>query len=243
PTNEDAALTSPERTSEAEGSQEAPQPTMLEQMGGVGGLLYSALPVVVFVIINSIVGLRPAIYTAVGSAVLIAVFRIIRKERVQPAVSGLFGVAIAAFIAYRTGSAKGFFAFGIWTNLAYGAAFLVSAAVRWPLAGVLWSALNNTGMAWRSDAKARRYYDVATLVWIVVFGSRFVVQQWLYHVDQVGWLAFARIAMGYPLMGIALLVTLWAVRKADLRTKELLAADQAPDTSPTCPTADSVDQD
>ncbi|MBO0841519.1 MAG: DUF3159 domain-containing protein, partial [Sciscionella sp.] len=81
--------------------------------------------------------------------------------------------------------------------------------------------LNGTGMGWRADKLSRRYYDVATLVWVLVFGARFVVQHWLYAANRVGWLGVARIAMGWPLTGVAVLVTVWAVRKADLRMRRL----------------------
>lgn len=198
--------------------------TLLEQMGGVSGLVYSSVPVLVFVgVYLPTTNLAAAIWSSVGSAVAILLWRLIRREPLQPAISGLFGVAVAAFIAYRTGSARGYFAFGIWTSLAYGGAFLVSVVVRWPLAGVAWSLLNSTGMAWRADKLARRYYDVATGVWVLVFGARFVVQEWLYQSNEVGWLAVARIAMGWPLTAVAALVTVWAVRKADRRVTALRA--------------------
>jgi Protein of unknown function (DUF3159) len=210
-----------------EGTEEEAQPTLLEQMGGISGLVYSSVPVVVFVLVNAIAGLMPAIWASVGSAVLIAVVRLVRKEPLQPAISGFFGVAIAAFIAYRTGSAKGFFLFGIWASLVYGGLFLASVVVRWPLAGVIWSTLNGQGTKWRADKIARRYYDIATLVWTVVFGARFIVQHWLYEANYTGWLAFAKLAMGYPLMVIALGATVWAVRKADARQSALDAETEA----------------
>ncbi|HEX3787947.1 MAG TPA: DUF3159 domain-containing protein [Pseudonocardiaceae bacterium] len=204
-------------------------------MGGVSGLVYSSVPVLVFVgVYLPTTNLAAAIWSSVASAVAILIWRVVRREPVQPAVSGLFGVAVAAFIAYRTGSARGYFAFGIWTSLAYGGAFLISVLVRWPLAGVVWSALNSTGMAWRSDRIARRYYDVATAVWVLVFAVRFIVQEWLYQSNQVGWLGVARIAMGWPLTAVAALVTVWAVRKADRRVTEVKAASAeaaAPETS------------
>jgi len=209
-----------------EDEDEKPAPTLLEQMGGLSGLIYSSVPVLVFVgVYLPSQSLAAAIWSSVASAVAILIWRIVRKEPVQPAISGIFGVAIAAFIAYRTGSARGYFLFGIWTSLAYGGAFLASILVRWPLAGVAWSALNGTGMGWRADRIGRRYYDVATAVWVFVFGARFVVQHWLYAANQVGWLAFARIAMGWPLTAIAALVTIWAVRKADQRQKALAGPD------------------
>ncbi|TWH19069.1 uncharacterized protein DUF3159 [Prauserella rugosa] len=197
------------------------QPTMLEQMGGVSGLIYSGVPVVVFVIANALFGLMPGIWIAVGSAVAITVLRIVRKEPVQPAISGFLGVAIAAFIAYRTGEAKGFFLFGIWTSVVYFAVLMGSVLVRWPLAGVVWNALNGTGMDWRKDKPSLRGYDIATLALAAVFAARFVVQRWLYDEDYTGWLAFAKIAMGYPLWGLALLVVVWAVRRSDRRLKDV----------------------
>jgi hypothetical protein len=205
------------------------QPTMLEQMGGVSGLVYSSLPVVVFVLVNAFAGLNPAIWSALGSAVLIGVVLVVRKGSVQPAISGLFGVGVAAFIAYRTGSAKGFFLFGIWQSLVYAGLFVVSIVVRWPLAGAIWSMLNGHGHGWRKDKASIRDYDLATLVWALVFGSRFVVQRWLYDEASVGWLAFARLAMGYPLMAIAVAATVWAVRRSDKRLKAAVSAEEAAD--------------
>lgn len=211
----------------AEAGRADPEQTLMEQMGGVQGLAYSAVPIVVFVLINSVSELVPAIWAAVGVAVLIAVVRIVRKEPVQPAISGVIGVALCSFIAYRSGDAKGFFLLGIWTNLIYGGAFLLSIVVRWPLVGVAWSALNSLGFAWRKQRRALVGYDVATAAWTVVFASKYIVQQWLYAEDQTGWLAFARIAMGYPLAGLALIVTVWAVRRAAKVAEEAESAEQA----------------
>ncbi|WP_370541999.1 DUF3159 domain-containing protein [Amycolatopsis sp. FDAARGOS 1241] len=207
-----------------------PEPTLLEQMGGVSGLFYSAVPVIVFVLVNAFFGLTAAIWGSIGSAVAITVLRIVRKEPLQPAISGFFGVAIAAFIAFRTGSAKGFFLFGIWASLAYCAVFVLSIVVRWPIAGVVWSALNGAGQAWREDKPSRYGYDVATLALAVIFAARFVVQRWLYESDYTGWLAFAKIAMGYPLYALGLLVVVWAVRRSDKRLKALAEKEPKPET-------------
>lgn len=194
--------------------------TLLEQMGGVVGLVSSTIPVLVFIVVNALTSLQPAIWAAMGGAVAIAIWRLLRKEPLQPAISGVLGVAVCAFIAYRTGSAKGFFLFGIWTSLLYGGIFLISALVRWPLAGVAWSVLNGSGFAWRENRKLLLGYDLATAAWTIVFLARFVVQHWLYNSNETGWLAVARIAMGYPLTALALLVTVWAIRRERVFTRE-----------------------
>lgn len=187
---------------------EAPaRPTMLDQMGGPAGMIDSGLPVVVFVIVNVMAGLRPAIIAALAAGVLIAVLRLVRRKPVTQAIGGLFAVGVAAYFAHRVGSARGFFLFGIWTALLYGGVLLASVVVRWPLIGVLWESLNGRGSAWRADRRLRRRYDAATLVWVGVFASRYVVKEWLYDHDEVGWLGFAHIAMGYPLFLVAIAAT------------------------------------
>ena len=216
--------------SEKKTDGEEPQPTLLEQMGGVSGLIYSSVPVIVFVLANSFFGLTAGIWTSIGSAVAITVVRVVRKEPLQPAISGFFGVAIAAFIAYRTGSAKGFFLFGIYASLIYCGIFVLSVVVRWPIAGVVWNMLNGTGQAWRRDKPSRYGYDIATLAMAAIFAARFVVQRWLYQEDYTGWLAFAKIAMGYPLYALGLLVVVWAVRRSDKRLKALEDTTPKPET-------------
>ena len=194
--------------------QEREFPTLLEQMGGVQGVVASTIPVAVFVVVNVAFGLQPALISALAAGVAIAVWRLARKQALQPAVSGFLGVGVAAFIAYRTGEARGFYLPGLLFSAVCGLAFLVSMFVRWPLAGVVWHAVNGDGQSWRSDPRLLRAYTFATALWTVVFASRVVVQGWLYNADEETWLGIARLAMGYPLVGLALLGTIWAVRRA-----------------------------
>ncbi|WP_241691440.1 DUF3159 domain-containing protein [Streptomyces sp. GZWMJZ-114] len=202
-----------------------PRPTMMDQLGGPRGLLYTGLPIIAFVVANAAFGLTAAIVTAMAVAVGLAVLRLVRKESVQPAIGGIIGVGTASLVAWKTGSAKGYFLLGIWFSLAAAVVLLLSVLIRRPLAGYVWSALNGQGQEWREDRIVRRGYDIATLALFAVFAARFVVQQWLYDHDSTGWLAFARIAMGYPLLALALLVVVWAVRRATKRSAGLREAE------------------
>ena len=179
-------------------------PTIWDQMGGPAGMIDSGLPVVVFVIANSIGGLTTGIIAALVAAAGIFAFRLSKKKPVTQAVGGLLGVGIAGFIAYKSGSAGGYFQLGIWSYLVYGSALLLSMIVRWPAVGLIWEGINGRGTAWRKDRALVRKYDWATLVWVVVFAVRYVVQSTLLEQDQIGWLGFARIAMGYPLWILAI---------------------------------------
>jgi hypothetical protein len=198
-------------------SEQAPErrfPTLLEQMGGVWGIVASTIPVAVFVVANVVSELQTAIIAALVAGVAVTAWRIARKQPLQPAISGLLGVGIAAFIASRTGEARGFYLPGLITSAAFGVAFLVSALTRWPLAGVIWHGINGDGHGWRRNPALLRAYTWATLLWTLVFASRVVLQGLLYDANEETWLGIARLAMGYPLTGLALFFTIWAVRRA-----------------------------
>jgi hypothetical protein len=201
----------------AESASDRPEresPTILQQLGGVPGVVGSALPVVVFIVVNVVTSLQPALIAAIAAGVLVAVWRIVRKLPLMPAVSGLLGVGIAAFIANQTGEARGFYLPGLIFSATLALAFLISVAVRWPLAGVIWHGINGDGHDWRQNPRLRRAYTYASLLWAVVFLARLVVQGWLYDIDEATWLGIARLAMGVPLFGLALLGTVLAVRRA-----------------------------
>ena len=189
---------------------------LLEQAGGVSGLIYSSLPVVTFVIASSVAGLLPAIGSALATAALVMVWRLIRRDSIQPAISGFFGVAVCALIAYLVGQSKGYFLLGIWTSLLWAVVFAVSILIRRPVAGYLWSWATGRDKSWRNVSRAVYAFDIATLSWTLVFVARFTVQGHLYEHGKTGWLGVARIAMGWPLTALAALVTYVAI-KAVLR--------------------------
>ncbi|MEB3022517.1 DUF3159 domain-containing protein [[Mycobacterium] crassicus] len=203
---------------------------LLEQIGGVSGLIYSSLPIVVFVPVSSTFGLQAAVLAALGVAAAVLVWRLIRRGSTQPAMSGFFGVAVCALIAYLMGDSKGYFLLGIWTSLVWAVVFAGSILIRRPAVGYVWSWASGQGSAWRDLRAAVYAYDLATLTWVLVFGARFVVQRLLYNADQTGWLGVTRIAMGWPLTAVAALVTYLAVKYV----QRALDAQDAPAPVPDC---------
>src|SRR5689334_15385976 len=199
-------------------------------MGGISGLIYSSLPVLVFVPVSSFFGLVPAIISALVVAGLILVWRLARKESLQPAISGFVSVGFCAAIAYIVGESKGYFLYGIWMSLFWAVVFLVSVLIRRPVVGYIWSWVNGHDRGWRRVRRAVLVFDVATITWVAVFASRFLVQRHLYDADETGWLGVARIAMGWPLTALAALVTYLAIRSAQRALHAHAAAPTADDT-------------
>jgi Protein of unknown function (DUF3159) len=110
---------------------------VLEQLGGWRGMVDATLPTLAFIVANSAGGLRTGIWAALGAAFLVFLLRLVRRQSVQQAVSGLFAVGIAVAIAAASGQARDFFVLGIVRNAAIGVLLLGSIAFRRPLVGVI----------------------------------------------------------------------------------------------------------
>ena len=195
----------------------SPQPTLLDQMGGPMGFVWSAVPVAVFVAADSFLPLTATVVVSVAVGLAITGYRLLRGEPFGLAAGGLLGLAVAIGVVLLTGDARDFFVLGIWTYLAAFVVALGSVLVRRPLTGVVWNLVHGGAHDWRADRRVLRAHDVATLFAAVVSGARFGVQQWLYTSDETGWLGVARIAMGWPLTILAALVVVWAFRRSSAR--------------------------
>lgn len=204
--------------SAADELRERTRQQLLASFGGWSGTVISAIPLVVFVAVNAATHLRTAIWAAVGSAAVLAVYRLIRRQSLQQAGAGLVSVLVAAEIAHHTGQARGFFLLGIAGSILYGAVFLVTLIVRRPLVGLLWEFLDPAPLAegakWYRVPALRRAYDWATLAGFAMFAARAAVQLSLFQNNKTGWLAVTKIAMGFPLYLAVLGFGFWVVRRA-----------------------------
>ncbi len=190
-------------------------PDLVEALGGAHGVADSSLPGLAFVLAYTVSGqeLQPAIWTAVGVAVVATVVRLARRETLQFALAGLVGVGIAAFIASRTGRAEDFFLPGLLLNAGYAAAYAISIWIRWPLIGVIAGPLVGEGTEWRRDPERVRVYAKASWIWVAVFLVRLAVQLPLYLAGAVVALGIARTAMGVPIFAVAIWLTYLVLRQ------------------------------
>ncbi|PSK67113.1 hypothetical protein B0E53_00935 [Micromonospora sp. MH33] len=216
-------MTTGQHTQPELGPEDERLPSMAEQMadqlGGWRGLVESSIPVVVFVIANVVGDLRPAVIASVAVALLIAGLRLAQRRPVRHAVNGLVGIAIGAAIAWRTGNERDFYLPGILYGIGYGLALLLSAAIKQPLVGWIWSVLVAKGRSeWRDDPRLVRTFTQLTVLWGVVWLAKVGVQAGLYLAHQDTALGVARLALGYPPYALLLLITVWVVRRVTRET-------------------------
>ena len=206
-----------------------PEAVLLERaLGGWRGMIDSALPSVVFIVVYMLDGrvLQPALIAALGTGAVILVLRLLRRQPLTQVLAGFAGVAISAYVSSRTGEARDFFLWGLIVNVAYGAAFLVSLLVRWPLMGVVVGAITGDSTGWRKEPDLRRVFAAATWVWVFVFGARIVVQVPLYLAGWVGALGTAKIIMGWPLFLFGAYITYRLLRPVFVQKRLAESADE-----------------
>ncbi|GLZ80087.1 membrane protein [Actinorhabdospora filicis] len=210
----------------ATGKEAAEQPfgeQLAGQLGGVRGIIEASVPVAVFVIMNIVWDLRPAIITAAASAVAIAVWRLVRKETIRHAINGLFGIAVGAYLAWKSGEASDFYLPGILIGLAYGLGMLVSVLFRQPAVGWVWAVVAGGGKKeWRDNPRLLRIFTWLTILWGVVWLAKNILRWTLYAMSAETTLGVVTLVAGYPVTGGLVAITIWAVRK-DLSLKRAAA--------------------
>jgi hypothetical protein len=191
-----------------------------EQLGGIRGMVESGVPVVAFVLVNIVWSLTPALLASVAVGLAIAGFRLSRKQSVRHAMNGLFGIAIGAFIAWRTGAPQDYYVPGIILSGAYGVAMIISIVVRRPLVGWIWSLVADKGAKrWFEESALRRTFGWLTLLWAATYLAKVVVNTMVYFAhgltddEKATILGIMRIALGFPPYALLAALTAWAARR------------------------------
>ena len=180
---------------------------LAKALGGVRGMIEGAVPTVAFTIIwLTTRELQLSLAVSVGLAALLVVVRIAQRQTVQFVLNSLVGIAIGAAFAMRSGDAKDVFLPGILYNSGYAIVLVISILVGWPIIGFLLGTVTGDPTGWHADKPIVRLCTQLTWVLAVPCILRVLVQYPLYAADQLGWLATAKIVMGWPLQVAALAV-------------------------------------
>lgn len=186
---------------------------VLKSVGGWRGLAEAIVPGLLFTVVFTInADLVSSLIVAVAAAVVFTVPRLVQRTPLTQALSGVIGVAFCAFVALRTGDATDYFVPGFFTNAAYIAAMLISLAVKWPVAGLLFGFIRGEGVTWRRNRGRLRLYNYATLLIMAVLGLRLVVQVPLYLAGNFVALGTTRLIMGLPLYAAGLWLA-WVISR------------------------------
>ena len=186
---------------------------IVNALGGKKGLFDSGIPSLVFLVVfNLRDDVRDAAFVALALSAIITVIRLIKREKLQNAISGVIGVLICYLLVRSTGRAEDFYLPGLFINAGYGALYLLTNVAGWPIIGVVLGPLLGEDFHWRKGPERKRVYILAGWLWVGLFLSRLLVQLPLYLAGNVNALGVARLIMGYPLF-IACAWATWLVIK------------------------------
>jgi len=186
--------------------------SILATLGGPIGVLESLIPGTVYVTLFGLtLNVLLSATAAASVAVVFAIIQVIRKRPLTQVFAGLVGLAISIYLPLRDGlddtHAADYFVPGLITNLAYLVVLSLSVLVRYPLLGVVLSALSGKGQVWRKQRALFRRYNWITIMWIGMFATRLLVQLPLYLTNQVAALGIAKLALGTPLYALVIWFT------------------------------------
>jgi hypothetical protein len=187
---------------------------VVNALGGKKGLIDSGVPSIVFLVVFNISQeVNTAIMSALALSLILAIFRLIKKDTIQHSVSGVIGVLICAYFANKSGNASDFYIPKLLTNLGYGTVYLIANLVGWPILGVVLGPLLGENFTWRNNPARKRMYVKASWIWVAMFFSRIAVQYPIYKSGNVNLLGTVNLAMGYPLFFAAAYGT-WLIIKS-----------------------------
>jgi hypothetical protein len=172
----------------------------------------AAAPSLVFVAVNAIGGLYPAIIAAALAAVAGLGYRLVRRQSPRSALAGIAVVAVCAVVAAVTGQARGFFL--VPTLIPFAVILICLASIVWrrPLTGLILNRVTGGPRDWYRNRALRRVHLVATSAAIAINLANAAVQVIFYGRGDTVVLAVAHVATG-PVFATLVAVTIVAVRR------------------------------
>ena len=163
-----------------------------------GNTLDALLPSLLFVFLQSPLGLNTSALVAVLSSFLLTGYRIVRKQKSFYALLGVLGVLFAAGYAAFSGSAENYYLPKLFNGTLLVLVSFGSILFGRPLAALLSHLSRGWPMGWFLRKDVKPAYREVTFIWSVLLLMRLLVQWNLYRGGDLTRLFFINFLMGTP---------------------------------------------
>lgn len=181
-----------------------------------GKTIDAIFPPIVYIIANTIFGLKVAIGLAIALAVILAVFRSFKGQSVLYALGGIIGVLIASGFALLSNNAANYFLLKVISSAFLFFLSLISLLLGRPLAAILSHLSRGWEFDWFLRKDIKPAYREVTVAWAALFLFRATIQWTLFKRGNLTELGWASILLGFPATFIVLILTLiygiWRLR-------------------------------
>ncbi|MFG2113563.1 DUF3159 domain-containing protein [Streptomyces sp. NPDC048718] len=169
---------------------------LFEAFGGVRGMVETVLPGLLFVTIYTInKDLHSSAIAAAAVSLVLVLVRLIRRDTVKHAFSGVFGVAFGVVFAMMTGNAKDFYLPGMLYTLGLAVAYIVTTIAGVPLIGLILGPVFKENLSWRTRNPGRKKaYAKASWAWGLILLAKCAILfplYWWADTAQLGWVLVA----------------------------------------------------
>ena len=171
------------------------------------GILDSLFPVLVFIICTRFIGFIQALYASLAFAGAVMIYRLIKKQSPAFAAGGVGSALLAAFFAFLSGSAEGYYLPGFISGGLTVLACVFSIILKRPLAAYSSKLTRRWPIDWYWHPRVRPAYSEVTIFWGISFGARLALELFLYLDKALEALGTARIVLGWPFTILVLIVS------------------------------------
>ncbi|MFE9121974.1 DUF3159 domain-containing protein [Streptomyces sp. NPDC007172] len=195
-TSVDKPTTTPTTTAPPADAKAVTEAALFEAFGGVRGMVETVLPGLLFVTIFTInKDLHTSAIAALAVSLLLVVVRLVRRDTMKHAFSGVFGVAFGVVFAMMTGNAKDFYLPGMLYTLGLAVAYIVTTLCGVPLIGLILGPVFKENLSWRTRNPGRKKaYAKASWAWGLILLAKCAILfplYWWANTSQLGWILIA----------------------------------------------------
>ncbi|WP_329455202.1 DUF3159 domain-containing protein [Streptomyces sp. NBC_01497] len=186
----------PSASGSSDDARAVTEAALFEAFGGVRGMVETVLPGLLFVTIYTInQSLKTSAIAALAVSLLLLAVRLVRRDTMKHAFSGVFGVAFGVAFAMFTGNAKGFYLPGLLYTLGLALAYIITTLARVPLIGVILGPIFKENLSWRTRNPGRKKaYTKSSWAWGLILLAKCAILFPLYvwgDATQLGWVLVA----------------------------------------------------
>ncbi|MFJ9430364.1 DUF3159 domain-containing protein [Streptomyces sp. NPDC101490] len=181
---------------DAQASKEVTEAALFEAFGGLRGMIETVVPGLLFVTIFTVnKNLQVSAIAALAVSLVLVAVRLIRRDTVKHAFSGVFGVAFGVVFAMMTGNAKDFYLPGMLYTLGLALAYIITALAGVPLIGLILGPVFKENLSWRTRNPGRKKaYTKASWAWgLILLGKCAILfpMYWWADTTRFGWVIVA----------------------------------------------------
>ncbi|ARF57873.1 DUF3159 domain-containing protein [Streptomyces gilvosporeus] len=189
---------------------------LFEAFGGIRGTVETILPGLLFVAIYTVSkDLHVSAIAALAVSLVLTAVRLVRRDTLKHAFSGVFGVAFGVVFAMMTGNAKDFYLPSMLYTLGLALAYIVTTLAGVPLLGLILGPVFKENLSWRTRNPGRKKaYAKSSWAWGLILLAKCAILfplYWWANTAQLGWVL---VALKLPPFLLALWLTWVFLTKA-----------------------------